>query len=371
MRLVRGSEIDDFQRCRFRWKLRWIDGYQAKQQDSKLFFGNLFHKYQEVYSLTGDKRESFAAMKNMYDESPDLSMETAELFDLVTQVIGNYHAQWDQKDTGVTTVATEFTFAVPITETVCYTGTIDKIYMQDGFMYFKDYKSTSSIEKYQKRAAMDQQISRYWWALWQLANGNGFVQEGDTWLHITSWEAANNLKLQEPHGFIYDVILRDVPVIPEPLKKGGLSVAKAQKTTYAIYLKELVVNGFASAVDHHTQEYTHWLGEQAFYVDENYHDILAHLYQQETDFGNRFFQRFPVVRNNLALSIAIQEFTDTVMDMLDVEASLKNAIRNRIYRHNTDDCGWDCQFKDYCAATMVGADAQYLLDIGFIKEKEE
>ncbi len=300
---LRGSEVNDFLRCRTRWDYAWQQNLKPKTPNNKLFFGTLLHKYIEKFYECKNTYAPFNHMEKLFLETDTSGMEQFEideLWDLAKGVATNYAeryaSDWEQYEV----LATELHFAIPLTDTLTYTGTIDLVVKdKDGQVWFYDHKTTSSIEMYEKRADMDRQISRYWWALQQLG-----------------YDVA---------GFVYNIILKDVPRKPELLKKGGLSQNKAQKTTHDLYLQAIQENG----------------------LDVNdYREMLDHLKAQ----GNRYFKRMKVTRLQ-------PEIDASILELIEVAKDMDNA---RIYRNITKDCSWDCPFQSICVSSMDGSNVDYL-----------
>jgi hypothetical protein len=246
-------------------------------------------------------------MERMYyetDTSKADPVEMEELIELCKEIGKNYCKQWRDADSQYEVVATELQFDIPITDTLNYTGTIDLVLKdKDGNVWFMDHKTTNNIESYEKRVDMDRQISRYWWALQQLG-----------------YDVA---------GFVYNIVLKDVPEAPAVLKNGTLSKNKSAKTTYKLYMDAIM--------DNH---------ENA----DDYEEILSHLKAQETENGNRFFRRIKVYRLQAEIDNAIEE-------MIEVAKDMDNA---RIYRNITKDCSWDCSFQSICQSSMDGSNVDYL-----------
>jgi RecB family exonuclease len=313
MKSVRGTEVTDFLRCRTKWDYAWNQKLKPKTPNDKLWFGTLFHKYLESYYTNFSQAQALNDMKKLFDETTTDGMEQVEideLWELAYNVAENYFATWAKEDNKVEVLATELQFAIPLSDTITYTGTIDLVVKDSyGRVYFYDHKTTSNVESYEKRASMDRQISRYWWALQQL----GYNVD----------------------GFIYNIVLKDYPLPPTVLKNGSLSQNKSQKTTYELYLSEIQQRG----------------------LDPNdYREILDHL----KVVGNRFFKRLSVTRTQSEIDNAIQE-------MLDVTYDMDGA---RVYRNITKDCSWDCPFQSICQSSMDGSDVTYLTEQLFVKGGE-
>lgn len=304
---LRGSELNDFLRCRTKWHYAWNERLTPKTPNTKLFVGSLLHKFLEYLYKYNEVPSGLRAMRELYETTDTGNadpLEMQELIGLCEQIANNYTKQWRIADAEYTVVATELQFAIPVTDELTYTGTIDLVLKdKDGRIWFMDHKTTNNIESYEKRVDMDRQISRYWWALQQLG-----------------YDVA---------GFIYNIILKDIPEPPSVLKNGTLSKNKAQKTTYKMYMDAIMDN----------------------LEDSNdYQEILDHLKAQETENGNRFFRRVKVTRLQPEIDNAIEEMVEVAKDMKDA----------RVYRNITKDCSWDCPFQSICVAGMDGSNVDYL-----------
>ena len=378
-RLVRGSEVSDYLRCRRRWYHKWVMNLKPKRQDGKLFFGNLFHKFVEVYyqeinhddpwSGMSASEKAYQSMEKMFKETNTNRMDQVELdevWDLALNVTQNYVRMWYKQDVKMNVIATEFTFAIPLANGIVYTGTIDLIYLdEEGRLWFSDHKTTIAISKYVDKADMDRQISRYFWALQQLAEGNGYVWVGDGWIDAGSWISNHVGFMPQPHGFIYNIVLKDYPEPIEPLKKGGISVAKAQKTTYDKYLGALLERGFAVMSP-----------DNVVIADDKYLEMLNHLKNQEDEDGNKFFRRMRVYRQPEELDAAIQEFYATAVEMVQMREKIESGEYMKmdydpLYRNITDDCGWDCGTKGLCQSTMDGSSGSQTIAMFYEKEESQ
>lgn len=358
--IIRGSEASDFLRCRKRWNWRWNEGLKPKALNDKLFTGTLIHKYLEVLYRDWDAYKANGAMAQLFRESTNETMDQVqiqEIWDLALGITNHYVNNWTDIDAEYKTIATELEFMILLDAEsgIAFTGTIDWVFEDaDGHIWFSDHKTTSSIDKYEKNSHMDRQISRYWWALQQIAAGVGRVKNKETGM----WEECQPLKDKVVYGFVYNIILKDIPKKPELLKKGGLSKAKNQKTTLELYVQALNEYGLNA---------------------EDYEDILTYLAEQE----NRYFKRVECFRTQEELEAAIWEFFYTAEDMTGLAAGLQLAKnpadlqimelagknpRNKLYRNITSDCAWDCPFKSLCQAEIEGANTSFLLASSYTKE---
>jgi hypothetical protein len=350
MKLVRGSEVSDFLRCRLRWQYAWVDGYRSKKQNGKLFIGTLIHKYLEHWY--NGEGHPHAEMQRMFEESDTETMDQLELNEMwsMARKVTEYYDQFHSQER-LNVIATELQFAIPLDDEIVYTGTIDLLYLdEDENIRFMDHKSTDSLVKYEKAAGMDRQISRYWWALQQLLQGIGFIlqkyiddqgKEQEKWVQVKEHSLWSKLGSgqKEVAGFSYNIILKAVPEPPKVLAKGNLSKDKSQSTTFELYVKAI---------------------EQYGLNKDDYVDFLQHLAVN----GKKFFSRINVNRLQPEIDNAIEEFYVTAMDSQIIRRSM-----TRIYRNINGDCSWDCSFKDVCVAGMDGSNVNYLLNIAFNKEE--
>jgi hypothetical protein len=325
----RGSEVSDYLRCRKKWAWRWIDGYRPKKQNGKLFFGQLMHTYLETLYKTGFTMDATNAAIKFFDENSTGQEQTEldEIWNMFYHVSTGYEDKWLENDSEWEILEVEYEFTIPLDENIEYNGTIDLIFRdkKTGKVWFMDHKTTTSLDLYEGNARMDRQISRYWWALKKLGFDVG--------------------------GFIYNIILKDFPVPPNVLKKGNLSVAKNQNTTYELYKQAIHDNGL------------------------NIEDYKEHLNYLEM-YPREYFRRVVVTRNEQELASAMYEFYYQALEAQEVKEQYINrdslpAGATKVYRNITRDCSWDCPFKDVCKAELDGSNVEYLLNIGFDKEENK
>lgn len=298
----RGSEINDFLRCRKRYDYAWIQKLKPRQRSEKLTIGSAIHKFLELwYSEFRSKDAIDAMMEYIEDNSKELEeIAVQDLKHLATCVAWNYVGHYSF-DSNWTVLGVEVPFSVQLDDETNYTGTIDLIVRdEDDYIWFVDHKTTNAIDVYDKNSDMDRQISRYWWALEQLG--------------------------YNVHGFIYNIILKDYPIPPKQLKNGQLSKDKAQKTTSHMYrdaIKQLSLN------------------------EDDYADFLQFLDEQPKE----FFRRIKVERTPQERLAAIDEMEDVIQDIRTAKSH---------YRNITKDCSWDCAYKSLCVAEMDGSNADYI-----------
>jgi RecB family exonuclease len=300
----RGSEVTDYLRCRKRYEYAWIQNLEPKQRNEKLTIGSAIHKFLELWYSEHRALEAIDAMvQYIYDNTRDMDQtEADDLCELARNICVNY-VQYYGMDHNWTVKGVELPFSVQLNSEINYIGTIDLLVEdEDGKLWIVDHKTTASIDIYDKNSDMDRQISRYWASLEKL----GYRIE----------------------GFIYNIILKDIPVEPKLLKTGALSKDKSQKTTLAMYREAIERNNLK---------------------EEDYADFLQYLEDQPKE----FFRRVKVERTEAERMAALDE-TEQIID------DIRTTHPKRFYRNITKDCSWDCSFKALCVAQMDGSNAYHI-----------
>jgi hypothetical protein len=356
--ILRGSEYQDFLTCRKKWYHGWVEKITPKKADGKLFFGNLFHKWLELYYNNGcNKLQADLELSVWWNEQDLVDMDEVELAEVKTLLNGvrdHYHDTYGSSDSKFKVLATELEFIVKLQEDIYYTGTIDLVYEVDGKIRFADHKTVASISMYEEKARMDRQISRYWWALQMIAKGIGMVKlegkNGDK----DMWGTWTDLMDKEIDGFDYNLINKDYPREPKQLKPkkgesvGQLSQDKAQKTTYDKYIKALVKLGLPV---------------------EPYKEFLQML----ADKPDPFLRRINVQRTQKELSSSIWELLYTGGDIHDVKLLVTEKpemVDMVTYRNIGTHCEHMCQFKTLCQAEIAGENVSLVRNLGYKKNEE-
>lgn len=305
----RGTEVNDFLRCRKKYDYTWVQNLEPKKRNEKLTIGSAIHKFLEFWYLEHRLEDAVEAML-VYIDDNTADMDDAERIELkelaegvCRHYVDHYHLEWEY-----TVKAVELPFSIPQVIQdgdkeihTNYTGTIDLLVEDtDGKLWFMDHKTTASLDIYDKNSDMDRQISRYWYALEKL----GYKIE----------------------GFIYNIILKDVPVEPRLLKSGQLSKDRSQKTTAILYRQAIEKHG----------------------LDLNdYMDHMQFLYETPKE----FFRRVKVTRTPEEREASIRETREVILDITEAK---------RYYRNITKDCSWDCPFKTLCVSEMDGSNADLI-----------
>lgn len=304
----RGSEVTDYLRCKKRYNYAWVQELQPKQRNEKLTIGSAIHKFLELWYSEYRASEAIEAMiEYIYDNTADMEDIARDDMAKLAQNICVHYIQNYGMDDKWTVKAVEMPFSVKLNNDVNYIGTIDMLLEdENGRLWFVDHKTTASIDIFDKNSDMDRQISRYWAALEEL----GYKIE----------------------GFIYNIILKEVPTEPKLLKSGSLSKDKSQKTTLALY---------RAAIEYHRLN------------ESDYTDFLQYLEDQPKE----FFRRIRVDRTEMERLHALDE-TESIIT--DIQFDIMRNSHRKWYRNITKDCHWDCAFKSLCIAEMDGSNADHI-----------
>jgi hypothetical protein len=349
--IVRGSEYQDFLNCRKKWYYSWVEKITPKRPDNKLFIGTAFHKWLENYYNNECSKLSADMLTSVWMNEQDTSgMEQTELDDMIKLLKGlaeNYDNEYQHNDSLWKILATELEFLIKLDEGIYMTGTIDLVYEVGGKIRFADHKTVASLSMYEEKSKMDRQISRYWWALKQIAAGIGKVKDRNP--AVNRWISFPELEGKEIEGFDYNLIAKDVPKEPKVLKSGKLSTDKSQKTTYDKYLAKI-----------------HELNQDPI----EYYDMLNML----KDKPDPFLKRVNVLRGDAELESAAWEFMYTANDIHDIRTVLRelpHRTETVTYRNIGTQCDMMCQFKALCQTTIEGGNVSLTKNLAYQKKEEK
>lgn len=345
--IVRGSEYQSFLNCRKQWLYQWVEDLEPARPDGKLFFGTVFHKWLEFYYNSGcDRLQAYLETSVWFNKQNTYAMpeeDVIEVKELLGKIADNYDNTYGHNDRKWNILATELEFLVKLNENIFMTGTIDLVYEVDGKIRFADHKTVSSLSMYVEKAQMDRQISRYWWALEQIAKGVGKVKDRTT--ENDRWISFPDLEGREISGFDYNLIAKDYPKEPKVLKSGKLSTDKSQRTTYAKYVKKLIELNLSP---------------------EDYQEMLTVL----ADKPDPFLQRVKVYRTQKELTSAAYEFLYTASDIQDVRDSitrLPQLEESKTYRNIGHHCETMCSFRSLCKTEIEGGNVSLVKNLGYKK----
>lgn len=209
-----------------------------------------------------------------------------------------------------------------VQQPVMYHGTMDRIVKDRlGRWYIMDWKTAKSADT--NKLDTDDQISAYMWA-------------AEQWFG------------RPIHGFVYVQMTKELPKPPKELANGTLSVDKKQKTTHALFKKELVKR-YGSVTK----------------APNKMIDYLNYLATQESPEGDRFVRWDIVYRNKAQKEATFNHVRGEVELMINPDLYL--------YPNPTRDCIWDCPFRDPCLMMDNGQadEAERRLDENFEQRPRE
>lgn len=228
---VHVSDIRAFKSCRLRWQfsspLRL--GMSPKYPATSMWLGTLVHEVLDAYynplvaevdwrKILDDLFEAqVSRLLQLFGQRDDYNAMLDKYIDVQAQAVGileNYFEVCPPLDQDLRVVASEQSFELPFDTDVTFAGRFDLIVKTpDSKLWVFDHKTTridfgTFLGQIVDR---DDQARAYVWALQQMYPDD---QVG---------------------GIIYNMIKSKAPEEPQLLKKGGLSKAKNQETTVALY----------------------------------------------------------------------------------------------------------------------------------------
>jgi hypothetical protein len=342
---IHNSDRVNYRRCRRKWNFQ--SGLRENlvvrgEASTPLWLGSGFHFALEDfhgYNHFGDPRRAFDAYVEATTGSHPHDVDEAVL--VGDGMLAYYVELWLPKHPVYPTLIidgkpqVEVDIEIPITDhlpdwlvdklrnqydddvEVVVKQTFDKVEQEPeyGVIYGVDYKTAKQMADI-ATLSMNPQASQYYWAM--------------TWFYDG-----------ESDGIVWQQHLKKIPTPPEPLKTGGLSMAKSQTTTYAMYRRGLI--------------------DMFGHVPKGYADILNHLASQEDENGDRFVRREILRRNKHHGEVEFQKLIAEATEMLDPDLP--------IYPNPTRDCTWDCPFRDVSMAMDSGEDWEYMLESEYVQHQ--
>jgi len=325
------TQLGQFSDCRRAWL--WGKDLYPKEPQLPLWFGVGIHQGLEYYYKRGrDGSVAISSFKRWRTSSMTRLSKTLKFYWQMVEpqfveaghtmegVLQNYF-EYDQSDRPPLLqgeiIEVEKMMAIPILSGVTLTGKIDLILKHDrGGLIIVDHK-TSSRGISDDAVSLDDQITAYAYLVWR---GYGEI----------------------PKFLVFNEIKKNVPSPPSKLSRGGLSIARDQPTTYAMYMAALEEEGIDPSDDRYTL-YLEYLKNHGYEI---------------------FFRQIPTTRNiselesfELRTKAKIREMQRALRDP-DVWAYPSPSI----YR-----CGY-CPFLNPCKSKDDGGDYQAILDARFTDE---
>ena len=312
------SEFAALLDCPRKWFFRYKERLDTKKPKSKLDLGSAVHDaielfYKEPTVSTAELQKMvLKKLEDMMIEHkekggyPHEEEEAEEMRALATSMIEQY-LLYARKNDDFKIVSLEEEFDLPVINP--YTGTVhEHLRLQgkvDGTCTVND-KANMILEH---KTAADN--AEDWW--WKYLNQIDFYTYALQRKHDVEF-----------HGAYLNILMKKIPRVPEPLKKGGLSKKKIV-TTAEIYRQAVIDNELDLA---------------------DYQDILEKLEK----FPPKFIVRKPVYRNQ--------------DDLIEIEKTIWWAINRKLKmthypRNKSDQCGWKCSFKELCVDDLPEVRAEH------------
>ena len=341
-RYISFSEIETFNRCRFKWDLSSANRRSIRHKTTPRLYLNLgsaVHKgletaYQGEDPVKGIQDymalELEAKTKEYVERTgtqpwPAEFNEMNETFDLAKALVRQYFEHYGMDnplaDQGLTYLGIEVPFKIdlsflgPLLEGVFFCGTLDGIAVDEfGQIWIVENKTYTS-----KPSPEDIQ--------WHFqAQGYAVALEWLTGMSVA--------------GVLYNGIAKKLIQEPKVLKNGLLSTDKRQVTTLVRYLA--AITGSGESAD-----------------DPRFHDILSHLRGIDEQGDTRFFYREKAFFTVEQLNSWRGDFFQVVREMLSEPAVYRTIPYNG--------CG-DCWFRDLCHTIHANGDVDFLLEQRYTKD---
>ena len=302
-RIFTNSELSNYQHCPQKWWFNYNQLLSPNYPKDCLVFGILIHECLDMYySKNKDIKAVLGYIKDTIMEQIDQCSDEVkiqsygEMLNLAQSMLQMYH-QFAIINDDFEVIESENSHIVPVvtntgraSNAFDYKFRLDQLVKRKDQLWIHEFKTALMIDKnYISNLMLDEQMSRYIWAM----------------------EKHLNKKIE---GVIYSVLRKKIPVKPEILKKGGLSLRKDIDTTYDIYLNAIK--------------------EKNLEIDP-YRQMLAILHNK----GNTFVMREMVLRNQREKN-ECEERLYTLCKTLNTDAP--------VYKCPDRDCTWKCDYRSLC-----------------------
>lgn len=316
---VSHSRIKTFRRCSKKHDYKYNEGLRTKKKAAPLFRGTILH---EMIDARVKGKDPFAISRRYAKEYRQLLREEREMYgetfiEDIDRIFEGYKRAYP-KDHLLKVEHSEKEIEVELTKGITLKAIIDKIVWDGQRRWLMEHKSHRTIPDEEKRFS-DLQTVIYTWA----------------------W---NEEHADEPiEGVMWDYLRTKPPTIPEPLVKGGLSVAKNQDTDYYTYVM--------TAAQH-----------QVNLNEPKYAEFVGMLKKRGS---MDFFQRITLPSPPKVLIKSI------VQDLRETAVVIRDQGRKLQARNMTKDCSWECEFYKLCHAELRGLDSDFVRKTEFEVRDEE
>jgi len=323
------SDISGFSSCRRQWLFNRI--WRQAVPPKPLWIGQVVHAGLDAYYRQDRSFDAaFEAMKKYattecdklkhqfpFSDVYNLLMDQAEEAVGYVYNYSIYDAEW-RLNGEVITVERPFKIKLPSNPTYALSGRIDLVLRAPtGGLLVVDHKTMSSKPTL-SGLDVDEQITAYSWAVKQLYG-------------------------EIPEAVVYNVVVKSMPKEPEVLKSGGLSKAKGQSTTAALYRAKIAELGLK---------------------ESDYAPILQELEERGWD---PYFARVASSRTNEELE-AFEKRCAT--KLRDIQAIVTNPSIEGYPSPSTFTCSY-CPFLAPCKVLDEGGDYEAIMDNRFVRWEDD
>jgi len=219
------TELRDFLDCRRKSVL--LSKWRPIKPEPALWFGTIVHAgLAGYYSHERDRNAGREALKKCAEDSLskisrefsqiwlNIHQEFDDYWDTAWKVYQNY-VNYDAEESlvgDIVDVEKRYTVRLPNSD-VTLTGQIDLVLDRADGLWVVDHK-TASRPLESAALEVDEQVTGYIYLVWKKTG-------------------------KIPQGFLFNTLVKSVPMPPAVLKGGGLSRAQDQPTTTALYLEEI------------------------------------------------------------------------------------------------------------------------------------
>lgn len=303
------SRVKTWRRCHAAHDYKYNQGLQRKRRSIPLLRGTILGEMLDARAMAqnGSRLKPMDVLEKYRKKYRVLFKEEQEKYGDIIGDIKRIYEGYERKyaDDPWTYLKTEHLLTIDLTKDICFIGYADKVVQdREGRMWIVDHKAYRSIPSDEDRFS-DLQSVFYIWAY-------GIQHPKDPIM-----------------GFCWDYLRTKPPTIPEPLARGGLSVAKNLDTDYDTYMEAIKKHNLDPA---------------------DYKETLERL-KRET--ATRFYRRVYLPSPPKVL------IDNAVADMRSTAIEIKNLGDTLRDRNMSRDCK-QCEYFNLCQAEYRGLDADFI-----------
>lgn len=305
------SEIALARKCLKAHDYRYHQKLQRRRRSVGLFKGSVLHEMLDAYvnhkiNKNYQGGDPWDILEKYEEEFGSLFREQQEEYGDFIQdcstIFKNYLLYYRRDK--FTYEEVEAFVATDLTSDIRLIGYLDKIAVDDqGRRWIVDHKFVKTIPSADD-LFVELQLLTYFWA----------------------WERFNPSRKID--GIVWDYVRTKPPVVPETLKRGGLSVRKNMDTTARVYLEEINRQGLDPL---------------------DYAEMLEHLQGKEHSFFNRVQLPRP---SHAMVDTIVQDYRTTAIMIQKLEGVAPRTMNSR-------NCS-GCEFRPLCESEVRGHDSEFI-----------